>query len=251
MNPQRLLVVDDDVDFAESLADVLRSRGYQVNLAHSGEECLRLAAAESFTDVVLDMKMPGMSGMECLIALRRVQPAVSVVLVTAFTLSEIMRQALHHGAIVVLDGDGAPTTLAETIALLPGGRALLLVHDDHTLAGALAGVLSGSGFQVEQVDTVPAAQAWLTGHTADLLVLSDRHPQRLAADLLMWLESQSARPAVVTVTDEPSPGLHPWPFLSPRDVLVKPFQPDALLSVLARHEAAARRAVPAREVSLP
>lgn len=251
MNPQRLLVVDDDVDFAESLADVLHAHGFQVGLAHSGEECLRLAAAEPFSDVVLDMKMPGMSGMECLIALRRVQPGIPVVLVTAFTRSELMRQALHHGAIVVLDGAGAPAALAETVSLLPGGRALLLEHDDPAMAGALSAALTGSGYRVDRAETVQAAQSWLSGQAPDLLVLSDRYPQRPTADLLLWLDAQSARPAVVAVTDVPCDGLRPWPFLSPRDVLVKPFQPGALLGVLARHESAARRAAPAREVLTP
>lgn len=236
MNRARLLVVDDDVDFADSLADVLDTRGFQVKLAHSGEECLRMVQAEAFAKVVLDMKMPGMNGLECLIALRRIRPGIPVVLVTAFSRSEMIRQALEMGTIVVLDKADAPAALLETIALLAGGCALLLVQDDPALARALSGVLAGAGYRVEVAETPQAAMVVISGQEVDLVVLDERPAEPPEADLLAWLQAREIRTPVVAIADAPHPRLSQWPWLSPKDVLVKPFRPEALLGALARGE---------------
>ncbi|MGH7093684.1 MAG: response regulator, partial [Stellaceae bacterium] len=59
---QRVLIVDDDVDHAESLADVLEMRGHPVELAHSGEEAIECFKAAEFDLVLLDVKLPGING---------------------------------------------------------------------------------------------------------------------------------------------------------------------------------------------
>src|SRR3989304_1588924 len=79
----RLLLVDDESRFRSDLAERLRLRGYETVEAASGEEAVKLARADRDIGVILlDRKMPGMSGEQTLDELKRYRPAVQVIMLT-------------------------------------------------------------------------------------------------------------------------------------------------------------------------
>ena len=81
-SPIRVLVVDDEVDFATALADRLRRRGFAAAAAFSGDDALRRAAAGPVDVMVLDLKMPGRDGLTVMREMRRVAPSVRVIVLT-------------------------------------------------------------------------------------------------------------------------------------------------------------------------
>jgi Response regulator containing CheY-like receiver, AAA-type ATPase, and DNA-binding domains len=78
-----VLVVDDERDFADLLAERLRTRGMEVHTAYSGQEALAVVRALAPEVVVLDITMPGMSGLETLDAVKAEKPSPEVILLTA------------------------------------------------------------------------------------------------------------------------------------------------------------------------
>jgi len=80
--PIRVLLVDDEDVFRDTLAKVLRKRGINVAGAASGDECLTLLRARDFDVVVLDLKMPGIDGLETLHRIEAIRPAAKVVMLT-------------------------------------------------------------------------------------------------------------------------------------------------------------------------
>ena len=92
----RILVVEDDRDLARYLELALTHEGYQVTLAHDGEEGLRLASSDQDL-VLLDVMLPGLGGMQVLQALRR-RSGVPVILLTARDRTEDKVQGLDLGA---------------------------------------------------------------------------------------------------------------------------------------------------------
>ncbi|MBG0775164.1 MAG: response regulator [Desulfovibrionaceae bacterium] len=78
----KLLLVDDEVELASTLAERLGLRGFDAKWASSGDEAIRLAAAESFDVAVLDMKMPGVSGLELKRRLSEIAPSLRFILIT-------------------------------------------------------------------------------------------------------------------------------------------------------------------------
>jgi len=72
--PKHVLVVDDDRDHAESVAEILEMRGHRVELAYTGEEAIARFCEADFDMVLMDVKLPGMNGVQTLL---RVQEGAS------------------------------------------------------------------------------------------------------------------------------------------------------------------------------
>lgn len=92
-----LLICDDEEGPRQSLRIVFKSE-YRVLLASSGQEALALAEAEPVDVAVLDILMHGMSGVDVLRELKRIDPAIEVVMLTAYETLETARQSLRFGA---------------------------------------------------------------------------------------------------------------------------------------------------------
>ena len=113
MKPQRIFVVDDDQDFAQSLADVLDNRGHQVEMAFSGEQAVQKFREQEFDVTLMDVRMPGMSGVESFQEIRRLEPDAQVILMTGSSLAHLLQEAVDEGAVGVLN---KPIDLAVTAA---------------------------------------------------------------------------------------------------------------------------------------
>ncbi len=94
----RTLLIDDEQDFAWAVARRLAKRGVEVALAFDGKSGLEKLADEPFDVVVLDIRMPGMSGLEVLPRIKENHPLIEVVLLTAHASMESARAGMRLGA---------------------------------------------------------------------------------------------------------------------------------------------------------
>lgn len=94
----KILVVDDEKNIRLYLEHLLKRNGYQVKTAENGELALSSIASEEFDIVLLDLMMPGISGLQVLSHLHEQQPDTVVILLTAHASLETAVEALRHGA---------------------------------------------------------------------------------------------------------------------------------------------------------
>ncbi|MBI2566738.1 MAG: sigma-54-dependent Fis family transcriptional regulator [Candidatus Schekmanbacteria bacterium] len=94
----RILVVDDEPNMREMLADVLGRAGHAACACASGEDALRLLESATFDGVVMDLKLPGISGAEALRALRRRADRIPVIMISAYGTVDTAVAALKDGA---------------------------------------------------------------------------------------------------------------------------------------------------------
>ncbi|TYT76056.1 SulP family inorganic anion transporter [Desulfobotulus mexicanus] len=94
----RILLVDDEKDFTEMLALRLEERGHIISLTHDGREGLNLLREKPQDVVVLDLRMPGMGGLEVLAELKKEFPSVEVILLTGHGSEESAVQGMRMGA---------------------------------------------------------------------------------------------------------------------------------------------------------
>jgi DNA-binding response OmpR family regulator len=92
----RILVVDDEELVRLTLVEILRLEGYQVSAVENGPSALELINDDNFDLILLDLKMPGMSGVEVMRAARQLAPEMQIILLTAHGSLETAIEAIHH-----------------------------------------------------------------------------------------------------------------------------------------------------------
>ncbi|MBN2576534.1 MAG: sigma-54-dependent Fis family transcriptional regulator [Deltaproteobacteria bacterium] len=95
----RILVVDDELSIRISLGDLLRRDGHQVDVADSAEPALEMLKTQSFNLLLVDIKMPGMDGLEMLKLVKEHDPDAPVVMMTAYGSIDSAVEAMKLGAI--------------------------------------------------------------------------------------------------------------------------------------------------------
>lgn len=142
------LLIDDNREFLENVAEILRDTGASVQVAEDGPAGLDLVRTRRFDAVVTDMRMPGMTGAEFLHQVREFDRGVPVILLSAFSHDDQLRDAQRDGLLAVLSKPHQMTRLLELLANARRDAALVLIEDDPALADNLSEVLSARGLTV-------------------------------------------------------------------------------------------------------
>ncbi len=138
MEQKKILVVDDDSLFRDSILEILRRRGYDLTAAKNGPEALIKFAEDTFDLVISDMKMPQMSGVQLLEKIRQSDTEVPFLIITAFGDVETAVHAMKKGANDYLQkSDSLPVELEMTVERLLEYRGL--VKENKQLRSALKG----------------------------------------------------------------------------------------------------------------
>jgi len=116
---RRILIVDDDRDHADSIADIVTLRGHDVEIATSGEAGVERFREAPFDLVLMDVKMPGMNGVEAFFELRKLRPDARVMMMTGFSVEQLVDQALANGALGTMRKPLELPQLLETVDNLP------------------------------------------------------------------------------------------------------------------------------------
>jgi CheY-like chemotaxis protein len=115
MRDLKVLLVDDEQDFIQTLSERLESRSLETTLAFGGEEALEAVRENEPDLILLDLKMPGMDGMEVLRQVRKAFPRVQVVMLTGHKSAKAEEEARHLGAYAYL---GKPVELEHLSRIL-------------------------------------------------------------------------------------------------------------------------------------
>ncbi|MBI4296762.1 MAG: response regulator [Chloroflexi bacterium] len=94
----KILVVDDNQDFCESVRDILEAEGHEVQATYDGQSAVELAQKECFGLILMDLVIPGMDGVTAIKAIRKTSPSVPIIVVTAFGEESIIEEAFRAGA---------------------------------------------------------------------------------------------------------------------------------------------------------
>jgi CheY-like chemotaxis protein len=226
------LVVDDNRDFAENLAEILRDRGDDVIIAENGRDAAREVGARRFDAILTDMRMPLMGGADLVHEIRRVDPAAPALVITAHVGDDALEAARREGLLAVL---AKPVEVPRLLALLACARRdglAVVVEDDARMSDNLCEALRTRGFAA--VTAASVLETERLGPVRPFCALVDlRLPGGPDGEAMLRLSRRypGLPMIVVSAYDEPPPLPHEG-FFS------KPFDTRALLAAIERlHQA--------------
>lgn len=219
--PARILVVDDEAGMREGCQRILAPAGHQVATAASGEEALSLFRPGAFEVALIDLKMPGMSGLELLSHLRRQDPELVCVVITAYATLETAVQATKTGAFDYLAKPFTPDelTLAVDKALerhwlvreatrlrAEQERSLLLISAEQSRIRTIIQSMADGVMVINREGSLVLynpALLRLLGIKGALPILGEPpSPEIFPAPLLGWMKEASVVPEVTMAAHE-------------------------------------------------
>lgn len=236
MDPIRVFIVDDDLDLAESLSIALEGTGCEVETAHSGEEAVRIFREKDFDIAFMDVKLPGMNGVESFLEIKKIKPGVKVVMMTGYSVEQLLEQALENGAWGVLHKPIDMKKLLETLKNV-GEQGVLVVDDDPDFVSSTHDFLTSRGYRVFVASNGEEAIKSLNSKAIDVLILDLRMPILNGLETCIELKRQGHFIPTIIVTafaDEEKKALDDICLMPVCGLLKKPFDPKELIDAIER-----------------
>lgn len=200
-DPVKILVVDDQAGIRLSLRGILSKKGYQVAVAESGEEALERVKAEEYRVVFMDVKMPGMSGVDTFLKMKEICPKTSVIMMTAYAVEEEIKRAIRGGAYAVVYKPFEMDHILNIVDECLENRTLVLVVDDLVeYRDLLKTILEKKGHRVVDVDSGEECLKQIKERKFQIILLDVRLPGMNGVETLKQVKEIRPDVAVVMIT---------------------------------------------------
>ncbi len=197
---QKILIVDDEVNMRRTLADILTDEGYQVDTAATGEEAIELCEKHHPEIILMDVRMPGIDGVETFRRIRRHQEGVRVILMSAYSVDALKEAALDEGAIAFLS---KPLDLEKVVRLIDEvcDTAILVVEQDEQTASLLRDALKEQGYRVTITRSPHDAIELVEQIRFDLIFLDANLPSMTGLELYLAIKEITPRSVAIMISD--------------------------------------------------
>jgi two-component system, NtrC family, response regulator HydG len=235
--PLKILVVDDNHDNADSLAELFTLEGHEVQLAYSGEEAITAYLARDFDLAFMDVMMPGKNGVESFLEIKQLKPNAKVYMMTGYSVDQLLQQAIDKGALGVF---GKPVDIAKVMAVVESTKPVgivLVAEDDPDFGPALQQSIASSGRGCELVTDGKEALARMDHGGVDVLILDLNMPLINGIEVYARLRKTNRAVPTVMITgclDQYRDALDSLTDIEVTGILNKPFDFNVLLQKLER-----------------
>ena len=238
MKKLRIFVVDDDRDFAESLAEVLEANGHNVAVAYDGEQAVKRFHGENFDLTFMDVQLPGMNGVESFFAIRELRPSARVVMMTGYSVEHLLQQATDHGAVGVLRKPIDPASLLKFLKEVATDGIVLRADDDPDFVASVEELLTNEGYTILVArNGQEAGDTMLERDDVEVLVLDLRMPLLNGLEVYMELKKHNRTVPTMIVSayaEEEARSIDQLKALSESGFLAKLFAPGELLDAIQK-----------------
>jgi DNA-binding NtrC family response regulator len=169
-----VLVVDDLRSIRLTLGGILEDEGYNVVLAENGYQAIEVAKQTPFDLIFMDIKMPGINGVQTFREIKRINPEAVVIMMTAYSVEDLVREALEEGAYAVVY---KPFDIEKIVSIIESAlqkTLILIVDDSFTDRETLKTILEERGYGVVTASSGAEALAMVKEKRFDIIFLDVR-----------------------------------------------------------------------------
>jgi len=123
---KRILIIEDDEEMRFLLKEFLNEEGFETDSVDNGSEAYRKLVRQLFDLVITDIRMPGLTGLDILPGVRKLQPEASIIVITAFGSEEVHRKVFERGATAYLEKPVHLDNLRELVQKLVSPKGEML-----------------------------------------------------------------------------------------------------------------------------
>jgi DNA-binding NtrC family response regulator len=195
-----ILIVDDEPDTCANLSDILTDLGYQVDTAHDGLAALELVKKRPYDVALLDLRMPGMDGLELYRRIRDVSAGTVAIVVTAYAGSDTAKSARAAGAWQIVPKPVDTGRLLGLVAQALDTPLILIVDDDRDLCENLWDLLHERGYRVHLAHDAPDAEQALRERKFHVVLIDMKLPAGDGTRVLRALQKIDSEARAVVIT---------------------------------------------------
>jgi two-component system, NtrC family, response regulator HydG len=236
----KILIVDDNEDFCKNMADIMELKKYKVNMAYSGIQAIDMVGKNHYDLIIMDIKMPVMDGVEAFRKIKAISPETIVIMITAFAVEDLIKDALREGAFAALKKPVDFDNLFHIISDAVGeGTMVLIVDDDENLCENMKDILETRGYQVSVAYDSNSAIQKTRENNYDILLIDMKLPP--LNGLETYLSIKDIRPKLVAIvitayTDDMKDSINNILRKGAYTCLEKPVNMNKLISLLKQIE---------------
>lgn len=201
MAPARILIVDDEADTCANLYDIFTEFGHEVDTAQDGAMALELIENQPFYDVaLLDLRMPGMDGLELYRRIKQKSAGTVALVVTAYASSDTVKSAIAAGARRVLS---KPVNIGELLSLVHDSLQsplVLIIDDEADLCDNLWEILHERGYRVHLAHDVRSARQSLASCQFQVILLDLKLPDGEGGQVLQEVRATNPQARTIVIT---------------------------------------------------
>ncbi len=195
-----ILVVDDDAYFRQTLGNILAVKGFEVITADSGFSALEKTKERGFDIVLMDIKMPVMNGVETFKKIKELRPDSVVILMTAFSVDELIKDAIKEGVYAVVRKPFDVETIVNMIHKAKNGALISVVDDDPEICRTMKTVLETKGYSTVTCYSPHEALSFAKDRKYKLYFIDVKLPVLNGLELYTEIKKLDPRAVVVIMT---------------------------------------------------
>ena len=196
-NQTSVLIVEDDTNACKTLSQILEKKGYAITTTDNGQRAIELVEGMPFDVVLMDVKMPVMSGVEAYKRIKQIRPSAVVFFMTAFGLEDLANDMIGEGAYKVITKPYHIDNVINTIGKSQQGLLVTLVDADTHIRNTMQNALEAKGYSVTVCKSGEEAIALAKVKSRDVFFIDTKLP--VLNSLETYLELKKVNPKAVVV----------------------------------------------------
>lgn len=229
----KIMVVDDDPGMRLTLEAIIEDEGYDVVVASDGFQAIEIAEETPLDLIFMDIRMPGMNGVDAYKEIKKVSPGSVVIMMTGFAVEDLIKEALEEGAYAVIYKPFDMGQIIDIVHAVLKTTLVLLVDDRAADREIMRAILEDNTFQVEEASDGPEAIAKAAGKHYGVILMDIKMPGMDGFTALEKIRQSDPQAKAIFISaftmEEPvRDSLRGGAYTA----LSKPVDPDALLELI-------------------